>query len=71
MDLYPELSKAIGGAIEVHRALGPGLLESVYEGCLCYELGQRGLAVVRQLELPVRYKGVRSDCGFRIDMLAG
>ena len=60
----------IGAAIEVHRALGPGLLESAYETCLCYELGQRLIPFQRQLELPVSYKGVQLDCGYRIDIIA-
>jgi len=59
----------IGAAIEVHRHLGPGLLESVYEECLCYEFGQRGLRFQRQLAAPVLYKGVKLDCGYRIDLL--
>jgi len=58
----------IGAAIEVHRHLGPGLLESAYEACLAWELGQRGLRVERQKELPVVYKEVRLDCGYRIDL---
>jgi GxxExxY protein len=53
----------IGGAIEVHRELGPGLLESTYEACLAYELGQRGFAVERQRALPVTYRQVKLDCG--------
>jgi GxxExxY protein len=59
----------IGGAIEVHRELGPGLLESAYEECLCYELSQAGLPFLRQQHLPLLYKRVRLDCGFRIDLL--
>ncbi|GMV26002.1 MAG: hypothetical protein AMXMBFR58_20330 [Phycisphaerae bacterium] len=59
----------IGAAIEVHRELGPGLLESTYESCLAHELTARGLAIARQVELPVMYKGTRIDCGFRIDLL--
>jgi GxxExxY protein len=61
--------KVIGAAIEVHRHLGPGLLESVYDECLCYELSQRGLQVQRQLEVPVVYKGVKLDFGYRVDLL--
>jgi GxxExxY protein len=53
----------IGFAIEVHRQLGPGLLESAYEECLCYELRQSGLAFKRQVSLAVTYKSVRLDCG--------
>jgi len=59
----------IGAAIEVHRALGPGLLESAYEACLAYELQERGLKVERQVPLPVVYKGVRIDCGYRLDLV--
>jgi GxxExxY protein len=59
----------IGGAIEVHRHLGAGLLESAYEECLCYELSQRGLWFQRQLIAPVLYKGIKLDCGYRIDLL--
>jgi len=59
----------IGGAIEVHRHLGPGLLESAYEACLAYELGQRGLGVERQKPLPIVYKDIKLDQGYRIDLL--
>ena len=59
----------IGAAIEVHRNLGPGLLESTYESCLCHELTQRGLRIQRQLDLPVRYKGLCLDAGYRVDVL--
>ncbi len=68
--LHEELTeKIIGAAIEVHRALGPGLLESAYEECLCRELNLRGLAFQRQVLLPVEYKGVKLDCGFRLDLI--
>ena len=59
----------IGAAITVHKALGPGLLESAYETCLVYELIDRGLSIERQKALPVRYRGVDLDCGYRIDLL--
>ncbi len=59
----------IGAAIEVHRALGPGLMESAYETCLAYELSQRGLKVERQKPLPVMYREVKLDCGYRMDLL--
>ena len=59
----------IAAAIDVHRELGPGLLESTYEACLVFELAERGLQVERQKALPVTYKGVRIDCGYRIDLL--
>jgi GxxExxY protein len=61
--------RVIGLAIEVHRNLGPGLLESAYEECLSYELGEAGIAFRRQVPLPVVYKAVRLDCGYRMDML--
>jgi GxxExxY protein len=60
----------IGAAIEVHRELGPGLLESAYEECLCHELSLRRVGFRRQVPLPVVYKGVRLDCGYSIDLLA-
>lgn len=59
----------IGAAIEVHRDLGPGLLESVYEKCLAFELAERGFRVSVQQEIPVRYKGLVFECGFRADLL--
>ena len=59
----------IGAAIEVHRHLGPGLLESAYETCLCRELTLRGIPFRRQVPLPVAYKGEELDCGYRIDIL--
>jgi GxxExxY protein len=62
-------SKIIGAAIEVHKALGPGLLESAYEECLCHELGLRDLSFERQKSLPVIYKGTRLDCGYRLDVV--
>ena len=62
-------SQVIGAAIEVHRALGPGLLESAYEECLCRELSLRDLAFERQKALPVAYKGVNLACGYRLDIV--
>jgi GxxExxY protein len=59
----------IGAAIEVHRELGPGLLESAYEECFCHELHLRSLNFQRQVELPVIYKGLKLDCGYRMDVL--
>jgi GxxExxY protein len=59
----------IGAAIRVHRALGPGLLESVYLACLLHELRGMGLSVRTQFPIPVRYKDVRLDCGYRVDAL--
>jgi GxxExxY protein len=63
--------RVIGLAIEVHRQLGPGLLESTYEECLCFELSQAGIQFGRQLPLPVVYKDVRLDCGYRVDIAVG
>ncbi len=59
----------IGKAIEVHRSLGPGLLESAYRECLCYELQQSGLRVEKEKALPIVYKEVKLDHGYRIDLL--
>jgi GxxExxY protein len=59
----------IGATIEVHKQLGPGLLESTYETCLAYELQQMGLKIKQQQALPVVYKGVKLDAGYRIDLL--
>jgi GxxExxY protein len=59
----------IGAAIEVHRILGPGLLESAYEQCICQELMLRGISFERQYPLPVEYKGLLLDCGYRLDLL--
>jgi len=61
--------KIIGAAIEVHRALGPGLLESAYEACLVFELIERGLEVEQQKPLPVVYRDVKLDCAYRLDLL--
>ncbi|HXZ40465.1 MAG TPA: GxxExxY protein [Terriglobales bacterium] len=67
--LHEDLTeKIIGAAIEVHRTLGPGLLESAYEECLCHELHLRGVGFKRQVPLPVNYKGVNLDCGYRVDV---
>jgi GxxExxY protein len=68
--LEKELSYKIwGAALAVHKALGPGLLESAYEACLCYELGQRGMTYQCQVPLPVIYNGVHIDCGYRLDVV--
>ena len=61
----------IGCAIQVHRVLGPGLLESVYETCLLHELGKTGFEVKKQVAVPIAYDGIRFDDGFRIDILFG
>ena len=62
-------NEIIGAAIEVHRHLGPGLLESAYEQCLCKELGERGIPFQRQQALPVTYKGDVLECGYRLDIV--
>jgi len=68
--IHQETTDAIlSAAIEVHSSLGPGLLESAYEACLMHELIVRGCRVRRQVELPVTYKGVRLDAGYRIDLI--
>lgn len=65
----PLTHSIIGAAIEVHRGLGPGLLESAYEACLLYELRLRGICAHAQQPLPVYYKNVRIDCGYRLDLV--
>lgn len=65
----PRTSAILGAAIEVHRHLGPGFLESAYEECLCHELHLRGLSFQRQVDLPVEYKGLKLDCGYKIDLI--
>ena len=68
--LQEELTEhVIGAAIEVHRELGPGLLESAYQECLCHELTLRNIRFARQVAVPVRYKGITLECGYRLDML--
>ena len=70
MIIHEELTEQIiGAAIEVHKALGPGLLESTYRICLMRELTLRGLTFQSELALPIEYKGVRLDCGYRMDLL--
>jgi GxxExxY protein len=64
-------AQVIGAAIEAHRGLGPGLLESAYEQCLCYELSSQGLGFERQVALPITYKQVNLDCGYRLDIVVG
>ena len=61
--------QVIGAALTVHREIGPGMLESACEACLAFELVERGLAVERQKPLPLVYRGIRLDCGFRVDLL--
>jgi GxxExxY protein len=65
----PETYPIIGAAIEVHRILGPGLLESAYEECLCHELARRAIPFRRQVEIPVIYKGVSLACGYTADLV--
>ena len=67
MDINKLSSKIIGAAIEVHKNLGSGLLESAYEECLCFEMSLGGLSFERQKPLPVVYKGKKLDCGYRLD----
>jgi GxxExxY protein len=65
----PVSNQVIGACIEVHRALGPGLLESAYEECLCRELSLRGLSFERQVPLAIEYKGANVDCAYRLDLV--
>ncbi|MCA2004909.1 MAG: GxxExxY protein [Ignavibacterium sp.] len=68
--LYEDLTKdIIGAAIEVHRELGPGLLESAYEECLNYELNKKGIKSERQKPIPIIYKEIKLDCGYRCDLI--
>jgi len=69
MEINQLTEKIIGCAIEVHKKLGPGLLESAYEECLSYELKSAGLAIERQVPVPVVYKDIKLECGYRIDIL--
>jgi len=69
MDINKLSSKIIGAAIDVHKALGPGLLESAYEECLCYEMSLRDLSFERQKTLHVVYKEKKLDCGYRLDVV--
>ena len=69
MDINKLSSKIINAAIEVHRALGPGLLESAYEECMCYEFRLRDFSFERQKPLPIIYKGNKLDCGYRLDIV--
>jgi GxxExxY protein len=69
MEFDPLSKMVIGAAIVVHKALGPGLLESAYEACHGYELVERGFNIERQKPVLLKYKGVRLDCGYRLDMV--
>lgn len=71
MELNEITEIIIGCAIEVHKALGPGLLESTYEVCLIHELSKRGLRVEKQVAVPVIYDSIKLDAGYRIDLLVG
>ena len=69
-EVLPNRSRAIiGAACKVHSGLGPGLLESAYEECLCYELSKCGLRFKRQVDVPIRYQEITLACGFRLDLL--
>jgi GxxExxY protein len=69
MEINEITRKIVGCAIEVHKNLGPGLLESAYEECLAYELNKAGLSIKRQVPTPVVYKDIKLECGYRIDIL--
>ena len=71
MDINELSSRIIGAAIEVHKALGPGLLESAYEECLSHEFSFRNFSFERQKSLPLIYKGKKLDCGYRLDLVVG
>jgi GxxExxY protein len=69
MDLNRITEQIIGAAIVVHREMGPGLVESAYESCLAYELVEQGLRIEQQKAVPILYRGVHLDCGYRVDLL--
>ena len=69
MDINQLSSKIIVAAIQVHKALGPGLLESAYEECISHELSSQGLSIERQKPLAINYKGIKLDCGYRLDIV--
>jgi len=69
MQLNQVTESIIGAAIEVHKTLGPGLLESAYEQCLCRELTLRGISFTHQQAIPIEYKATKLDCGYRLDLL--
>lgn len=69
MEFEPLSRELIGAAIEVHRALGPGLLESVYQRCLAIELGQRGIGYKREVRIPIRYRGRSVGDAYRVDFI--
>jgi len=69
MDINELSSKVIGAAIEVHKSLGPGLLESIYEECLCHEMRLRELSFQNQMPLPITYKGSKLNSNYRLDLV--
>jgi len=69
VEFDPLSREVLGCAIEVHKHLGPGLLESAYQNCLAYELTQQGIPFRKEIDLPVQYKGIRLDCGYRLDLI--
>lgn len=69
MDINKITEKIIGCAIEVHKQLGPGLLKSTYETCLCYEIGKTGLTVQKQVAMPLVYKEIHLEHGYRLDLI--
>jgi GxxExxY protein len=69
MDINQLSSKIIGAAIQVHKAIGPGLLESAYEECICHELSSQSSSIERQKPLAINYKGIKLDCGYRLDIV--
>ena len=69
MEINDLTGEVIQAAIEVHKTLGPGLLESTYEECLCHELGLRNIPYERQKDLPLNYKGMKLNCGYRLDII--
>jgi GxxExxY protein len=71
MDINQLSNKIIGAAVEVHKTVGPGLLESAYERCLCRELALRGISFKNQVPLPLVYKGEKLDCGYQMDLVVG
>lgn len=68
-EINPLSKEIIGAAMKVHSALGPGLLESAYHGCLLHELKSRGIRVESEIQLPVHYNGTRIELGYRLDMI--
>ncbi len=69
MEINELTGQVIGAAINVHQALGPGLLESIYEKCLCIEFDRKNFSYKRQKEIPIEYRGIRIDCNYKIDII--